>query len=203
MAAYQRASFALAYPVMRAGIPLTTLPVAAIAINEWPRPAGIAGVMLIIMALLLLAMTARKTKGSELSGVGYALLSALCAAGYVTSDAVGVRLSGNVMGYGFLLAVGNAVLMIVITGLERRNPIRLFRRYYRIGFGISTLSMSSFLLYIWAVSTTPVALASALRETSVLFAMVIAHFVLKDKIGPAHWLAAGFALIGVAAIKLG
>lgn len=203
IAAYRRASFALAYPVMRAGIPLTTLPVAAIAIHEWPRPLGIVGIFLIISALAMLALAARKARGSELAGAGYAFLSALCAAGYVTSDAVGVRLSGNALSYGFLLGIGNAVLMIAITRFEGRHPLRIFRRHLVPGLATSALSMSSFLLYIWAVSLTPVAVASALRETSVLFAMVIARFVIKDRIGQLHYIAAVLAFAGVAAIRLG
>jgi drug/metabolite transporter (DMT)-like permease len=203
IAAYKRASFALAYPAMRAGIPLTTLPIAAIMIHELPRPFGILGVLLIATALILLAVAARNSKGTELNGVGYAMLSALCGAGYVTSDAVGVRLSGNVMGYAFALAVGNAILISLLTAIERRNPLAIFKTHMRTAFGISTISMSSFLFFIWAVSVAPVALASALRETSVLFAIGIAHFVLKDKIGRLHIAAVMLALAGIAAIKLG
>ena len=59
IAAYKRASFALAYPAMRAGIPLTTLPIAAIMIHELPHPIGILGVLLIATALILLAIAAR------------------------------------------------------------------------------------------------------------------------------------------------
>ena len=62
--------------------------------------------------------------------------------------------------------------------------------------------MTSFLLYISVVAVSPVALAAALRETSVLFAVAIARFVLGERIGAFHWGAALMALAGVAAIRL-
>ncbi len=81
--------------------------------------------------------------------------------------------------------------------------MRLMARTWRIGFTLSAASMTSFLLYIWAVTVSPIALAAALRETSVVFATLIAAFILKEHIRPLHWAAAGLALAGVVAIRLG
>jgi drug/metabolite transporter (DMT)-like permease len=201
MAAYRRASFALTYPIMRAGIPMLALPVAFVLLGEWPRPGGAFGVVLIAAALLMLGFAARRSGRDELKGVGFALLAALAGAGYVSADAMGVRLGGNIFGYAFALAVGNAMLMALLTRVEGKSPVAMFRRHAGIAFGISFVSMTSFLLYIWAVAQTPVALAAALRETSVLFAVAIAAFVLKEEVGRWHWAAAFLALAGVAAIR--
>jgi drug/metabolite transporter (DMT)-like permease len=202
MAAYRRASFGLAYPVMRAGIPLLTLPVGAVLLNEWPRPSGVAGVLLIASALIMLAFAARRAGQAETRGLGYALLAAVAGAGYVTADAGGVRVSGNVFSYAFAICVGNALAMMAIMALERRNPFKLVPRHASRAFSISAVSMTSFLLYIWAVASTPVALAAALRETSVLFAVAIAQYVLKEDVGRFQWLAAALAVAGVIAIRM-
>jgi drug/metabolite transporter (DMT)-like permease len=202
MAAYRHASFGLTYPAMRAGIPLLTLPVAAVVLREWPQPLAAAGVLLIAAAVVTLMLAARRGGRAERRGLGFALLAALAGAGYVTIDAMGVRQSGNVMGYAFALAICNGVVIAALTRLEGGTPLRTFRRYAPLAFGISVLSMASFLLYIWAVSVAPVALAAALRETSVLFAVGIATFILKEKTGPFHWTAAGLAFAGTVAIRL-
>jgi drug/metabolite transporter (DMT)-like permease len=203
MAAYRTGSFGLTYPVMRAGIPLLALPIGAVIIGEWPRPVPALGVVLIASGVILLALNARGAAQGELRALGFALLAALAAAGYVTLDALGVRGSGNVAGYAFTLAVLNAGMIAAVTRLEGRDPAAILRRHARLGFAISIGSMASFLLYIWAVSVSPVALAAALRETSVIFAMGLAAFALKERIGPLHWLAAVLALVGVLAIRLG
>jgi drug/metabolite transporter (DMT)-like permease len=202
MAAYQRTSYGLAYPIMRAGIPLLALPIAIVLFGEWPSPGRAFGVFLISLALILLALVAWRAGRAHLSGVGFALLASLCGAGYVAADAMGVRLSANVWSYAFAVSVGNALMLALMVRVEGRNPIRLLAANARLGFGISLLSTSSFLLYVWALRITPVAPAAALRETSVLFATAIAAFVLKEHVGPLHWLAAVMALAGIAAIRL-
>jgi drug/metabolite transporter (DMT)-like permease len=202
MAAYRSASFGLAYPVMRAGIPLLTLPIGAVMLNEWPRPSGVAGVLLIASALIMLALAARRAGQAETRGLGYALLAAVAGAGYVTCDAGGVRISGNIFSYAFLVSLGNALAIMAVMLIEKRNPLPILRRHAGRAFTICAFSTTSFLLYIWAVASTPVALAAALRETSVLFAVAIAQYVLKEDVGRFQWLAAGLAVAGVVAIRM-
>lgn len=203
MAAYRHASFGLTYPIMRAGIPLLTLPLGVITLGEWPRPVGIAGVVMIAGALVMLAFAAHRAGRSEMKGVLFALVAAVAGAFYTTADAVGVRLGGNVMGYAFALAIGNGLLIALLTQWERGDLVQMMRRHGRTGLGLSCISMTSFLLYIWAVSITPVALAAALRETSVLFAIALAHFFLHEAIGRYHIAAAGLAFAGILAIRIG
>lgn len=202
MVAYSRTSYGLAYPIMRAGIPLMALPIAILMFSEWPSAGGALGVILISLALIMLAFVARRAGKAELSGVGFALFSALCGAGYVACDAMGVRLSHNIFSYAFAVAVGNGIVLATMVRVEGRNPLKLLTTHAKLSFSISVLSMVSFLLYVWALNVTPVALAAALRETSVLFATAIAAFVLKERITPLHWLAAVVALAGIASIRL-
>jgi drug/metabolite transporter (DMT)-like permease len=159
-------------------------------------------VLLIAAALIMLALAARGAGRSEMRGLVIALMAAVAGAGYVTADAVGVRLSGNVFGYAFAVSIGNALALIAVYAMERRNLLRAMPQHARRGALISLLSMASFLAYMWAVASSPVALTAALRETSVLFAVAIAHFVLGENITRYHWAAAGLALAGVIGIRL-
>jgi drug/metabolite transporter (DMT)-like permease len=202
MAAYRSASFGLAYPVMRAGIPLLVLPIGVVVLGQWPGPIGVVGVLLVAAALIMLAFAASRAGRGELRGVGFALLAAMAGAGYVSADAVGVRLSGNVLGYAFLVTIGNALAIWLLSAAEGRNLILLLPRHAKRAVFISLVSTASFLLYLDVVARNPVALAAALRETSVLFAVAIARFALGERIGPFHWGAATLALAGVAAIRL-
>ncbi len=203
MLAYTHGSFGIAYPVMRAGIPLITLPISMLMFGEAPSLGGAAGVLLISTAIVLLAFVAHAAGRDETKGLIYSLLAAVCGAGYVLADAGGVRQSGNFLAYAACVALGNALIIAAFGALEGKSPVRLMARTWRIGFTLSAASMTSFLLYIWAVTVSPIALAAALRETSVVFATLIAAFILKEHIRPLHWAAAGLALAGVVAIRLG
>ncbi|HYF55045.1 MAG TPA: EamA family transporter [Salinarimonas sp.] len=202
MAAYARASFALAYPTMRAATPLLALPLGAWALGGWPRPLAAAGVLLIAASIAMLALAARRAGRAEWAGLGFALLAAGASAAFVTVDAVGVRRAGGVASYGLALAAANAVSMALLSAGEGRRPDLLLLRNARAAAGIGSVSLSSFLLYLWAVSQTPVAIAAALRETSVLFAIAIAAIALREPVGRFHWGAGLLALAGIGAIRL-
>ncbi len=201
MAAYRRASYGLAYPVMRAGIPLFVLPIGFLLLGEWPGLRGAAGVMMIAMALAMLALAARRAGGAELRGFGYAVLAAIAGSGYVTADAMGVRLGGNVLGYAFAVSALNGAAMVALSQAEGRSILPILCRQAPRAALIATLSTASFLLYILALSVSPAALAAALRETSVLFAVAIARFALGEAIGRYHVAAALLALAGVVGIR--
>ncbi len=202
MAAYRAAPYALAYPIMRAGIPLMALPVGILLFHEWPSLKAGAGVLLISASLIMLAFIAHASGRAALRGVAMALLASACGAGYVVCDAMGVRLSGGMLAYSLAVAVGNALVVALMVQAENRNLRSVMRRQWRFGGSVAVLSMTSFILYMSAVATTPVALAAALRETSVFFAMGLAVVLVKEKIGKLHWGAAGLAVAGVAAIRL-
>jgi len=64
------------------------------------------------------------------------------------------------------------------------------------------LSLSAYWIVVWAMTQAPIAAVAALRETSVLFAVAIATFVMKEKL--THWRIAAALLItgGVGVLRL-
>jgi drug/metabolite transporter (DMT)-like permease len=53
------------------------------------------------------------------------------------------------------------------------------------------------------MTRAPVALVAALRETSVLFALLIARAALGERVGTMRWAGAASIVAGVVAIRLG
>jgi drug/metabolite transporter (DMT)-like permease len=202
MAAYRRIPFGLAYPVARAGIPLMALPMSLVLFDEQLRFGPALGVLAIAVAILLLALTVDRSGERQMTGLGFALLASLAGAGYVACDAMGVRLSGNGYAYAFAVAVGNGIALALMMWFEKLPPHRLIIDNFSVGCRISFVSMLSFMLYVWALLHAPIALVAALRETSVLFATIIAAVFLRERIGPLHWMSACLAVGGIAAIRL-
>jgi len=64
------------------------------------------------------------------------------------------------------------------------------------------LSLGSYWIAIWAFTLAPIALVAALRETSVLFAMLIAVFWLGEKASPQRWFAGALILAGIVMMRL-
>ena len=63
------------------------------------------------------------------------------------------------------------------------------------------MSLGSYWIAVWAFTRAPVALVAALRETSVLFAMLIAVFLLGERAGALRWGAAALVTGGVALMR--
>jgi len=56
---------------------------------------------------------------------------------------------------------------------------------------------------IWSFTQAPIALVTALRETSIIFALLIGVFFLREKLSLGKVLATAITLFGVALLRLG
>ena len=63
-------------------------------------------------------------------------------------------------------------------------------------------NIGSYGLALWAMNFAPVTIMAALRETSILFAIAIAAFVLKEKISLLRWLMVLVIVVGVMVLRL-
>jgi drug/metabolite transporter (DMT)-like permease len=198
--AYEHGGFGLVYPISRASSVLLVLPLAAVAAGEWPRPLGMLGVALVSTAVLLLA----RGQGGALSrpALGWTLLAAAFTAGYIVCDAQGVRRAGSALAYGCTLATANALLW---TAWQCQQGLRLteLRSQWRRSLRMAAAAMSSYLLILWVWTHAPIALGSALRDTSAIFATLIAIFVLKEPVDRRVLWAVALATAGTVAIRLG
>lgn len=74
-----------------------------------------------------------------------------------------------------------AILLLAISvAVQRREMYRSFRRDWRIGLLGGGFTLAAYSLVLWAMTHAPIALVAALRETSVVFAAIIAAFLLKE-----------------------
>jgi drug/metabolite transporter (DMT)-like permease len=89
--------------------------------------------------------------------------------------------------------------------LWRRGRIAFvpMRRFLIPGFAGAGMSLAAYWIAIWAMTVAPIALVAALRETSVLFATVIAVVFLKEPLIPVRGAAALVIVAGIITIKLG
>ncbi len=195
--------FAVIYPLMRGMVPLIlALATPLLFAETLPllRFAGVATVSAGIAALAWASM--RRTGRVGLAALGFAVSSAFGTACYVLVDAQAARLGQAPVAYAAAASVVNAAVMAGFELLRGRPVLGLLRRNARVAAGCGTLSTISYLLFVWALAHAPVALAAALRESSILFAVLIAVLVLKERVGAARLVAIGIVLLGVALIRL-
>jgi len=66
--------------------------------------------------------------------------------------------------------------------------------------GVGTTA--SYAMALWAMTQAPVAMISALRESSILFALLISVFLLRERVPRTRWLGASLIVGGVLALRL-
>ena len=196
--AYRGADMSQAYPLMRGTAPLLVALVSRFWLGEILSPTAWAGVALICGGVLSLALAGR---GTNVQGVRAALLNAVVIASYTLVDGAGVRASGAPVAYTLWLNLLSGVPLLAWVLAARW---RTFLPYARAHLGLGVVggcgTLTSYGLALWAMTHAPVAVIAALRETSILFATVIAVVVLKEKLSPAR--VAAVCLIAAGAVVL-
>ena len=202
-AAYRSGDMSQAYPIMRGTAPLIVAVASGPLIGEVLSLQKWTGIALICGGVLALALESRRRAGSNPTTTMLALINAMVIASYTLIDGVGVRHSGAPASYTMWVFVLNALPLLVWTMIMRPGelwPHFLKRtRLATIG-GVGTLG--SYGLALWAMTMAPVAAVAALRETSILFAIAISAFILKENIGTKRLAAVALIATGAAVMRL-
>jgi drug/metabolite transporter (DMT)-like permease len=160
---------------------------------------GVLGLGVILMSL----KGRRRGAAFDPVAIGFALLTACVISGYTLVDGLGARAAGDPHAYSAAVFVINGIplplLVLWRRGVEGVKPAL---RLWLPGFAGGVMSLGSYWIAIWAMTVAPIALVAALRETSVLFAAIIAVVLLKEPLAPARIAAGVLILAGLALIRL-
>ena len=200
--AYELGGFGMVYPVVRAVAVLLVVPMAAALTGERFGPAALAGIVVIALALGVLALDAARDRTLTLKALAWTLAAGLGTAAYIMCDARGVRTSGNPWAYGFVVSITNAAAMCW-RQRQAGPPWRQMTGQWAAALPTALASMASYLLILWIWSHAPIAPAAALRDTSAIFALLIAVVWLKEPFTRTRIVAVLLAAAAVPLLRLG
>lgn len=193
--AYAMADLGQAYPIMRGAIPLFAALGAAIFAHQIPGLHSILGIAAISLGAASLAIGRQRISAHAL---GLALATGLVVACYNVVDGIGVRLAGNPYAYpiwifllyGLLMSIAFAVLN------RRRAPSAQAPRIVGASLIAGLIQFVTYCIVLWAYSRAPVGPVVALRETSVVFAILIGHVFLGEALTLRRGVAATMIMVG-------
>jgi drug/metabolite transporter (DMT)-like permease len=201
--AYAASDFAVVYPLVRGLVPLLLALTAPLLFDETLSALRLLGVATVSLGIAALALEAiRRSTRVDVAAFAYAVPAAVMTAAYVLIDAQAARSGAAPIAYASAASVVNALAMVGFERARRRPVLAMLRANARIALISGTLSTVSYLLFVWALTQAPVALAATLRESSILFAVAIAVLVLKERVGPARLSAIAVVLAGVVLIRI-
>jgi len=187
------------YPLARGSAPLLVA-IGALAIGHEPLTTfELAGVVVVAGGIALLA---RPQRDHGLRAVLLALATGVTIAGYSLTDGLGVRHSPDPFAYaGLLFALEGSVVASVSALTARRAHTRPEVRSLGLGAAAGVLSYVTYAAVLWAQQRAPLAVVSALRETSVVIA-ALAGAIMGEARGRSRVVAAAIVAAGVAVIVL-
>ena len=203
VAAYRYGDLSQVYPIARGVAPLLVTLVSVIFLSVFLTQLQLLAIVTIAVGIISVCLV-RKSDGAL---NGYAVLLALSTGGFIAAyslvDGMGARLSGSALGYYAWLAIGNALGMMVATCFMRRGVLVDVVKKTKITalFG-GGASFIAYALVIWAFTQAPIALVTALRETSIVFALLIGVFHLKERLNLIKVFSTAVTLGGAAMLRL-
>jgi len=200
--AYKVGEFTQVYPIARGVSPLLVVLGTALFFGVTFNSMEMLAVFVISVGIISTSLARRADGLFQRKAAVLALITGAFIAGYSIVDGHGARLAGSALAYYAWLSVLDACFFLVAgavlrNGLIRRSinlPLHLF-----VG---GCASFVAYLLVIWAFTQAPIALVTALRETSIIFALLIGVGVLHERLSLAKVSSIAMTLIGAVLLRV-
>jgi len=212
-AAYARGDLSLVYPIARGTAPLLAIGIGVLVLGETlglPASIGVgclvAGILLVARPWRALQAAGRQHRGA----IGFALATGASIAAYSAVDRVGVRLVAPWL-YGAALAIFATAILAAVVVVGRRTgvlstpePNGRPTSAWRDGTA-GVLSLTAYLLILFAYSLAPLAAVAPLRESGIVIAAAWGATRLGESSGRREAMTriAAAALVVLGAVLLG
>jgi drug/metabolite transporter (DMT)-like permease len=194
---FEKSDLSVAYPVARGLAPVLAA-IGAVGLFGEPISVPVAlGIGLISAGVLAIGLSHRVQRGALV----WAGLTGVCIAAYTVIDAQGVRAAPSAASYivwVFLMLGGGIGSVFALW--RGRHFLAAMRGQWKPGLVAGALSILTYGLALLAFRLGATPRLAALRETSILFATVLAVVVLKERLSRARWL--GILAVAAGAVAL-
>jgi drug/metabolite transporter (DMT)-like permease len=179
--AYDRGDLSRVYPIARGAAPMVVALVGAFTLPDAVKGSQYLAIAVLGFGILLMARGVF-SRGEDRRLLPFALGSAAATATYTMIDGLGARVSGDAIAYVAWVFVADGIIF-TLGMLALRGPGIVPRdgRAWLLGSAASAASYGSYAVSIWAMTVAPIALVAALRETSILFAVLIGWLIFGER----------------------
>lgn len=200
--AYEQGDLSRVYPIARGAAPMMVLIASLIFLTDLIAPMDYAGITVLGLGIALMARGVFANNESRRL-LPFAFGSACATAGYTVVDGLGARVSGDPIGYtGWLLVLASLFYIPSVVALKGPSVLRAPLRSWGLIGVAGVASYFAYAIVVWAMTLAPIALVAALRETSILFAVLIGWLVFGEKMDRSKVMAAALIVLGVVLTRL-
>ena len=161
-----------------------------------------AGIAVLGVGILLMAQGVF-SNGENRKLIPYALGSACATASYTLIDGQGARVAGDAVAYiAWVFVVDGMFFALGMLAWKGFAVLPRQGKAWGVGMIAAAASYGAYAVSVWAMTIAPIAVVAALRETSILFAVMIGWLVFGEKMTRGKALAALVIVGGVLLTRL-
>ena len=190
------------YPIARGSAPLIVALVSVMFLGVTLTSGETLAILLIAGGIISLALVRRADQQRNAKAAMLALITGGFIASYSLVDGLGAQLAGTSLGFFAWLAIGNGLVMVLflrVAAPGTLTAIAVKGRFFFFAGG--TASFVAFAIITWAFTQAPIALVTALRETSIIFALLFGVFFLKENLNLTKVLSTAATLCGAILLR--
>jgi len=171
------------YPIARGTAPMLVAGVSLVFLGVELSSGELLAIAMIGIGIMSLALVRQQDGLRNGRAAVMAFATGCFIASYSLVDGLGARQAGTAVGFYAWLTIINALIFALIMGLRRPGLLRRLPTEALPAFVFGgSASFVAYALVIWSFTHAPIALVTALRETSIIFALLIGVVFLKERL---------------------
>jgi drug/metabolite transporter (DMT)-like permease len=176
--AYRHGELGQVYPIVRGSVPLLVTLGGFLFADQHPSTLALLGVVLVALGIMSLALGRGRATAKS---VALASITGLFIAGYITADGIGVRAAGDPRAYAsWIFLIYGALMPMTFMAVRGRLALDVLSAETLKALAGGVISLIAYVAVISALALGPLGPISALRETSVVFAVLIGRVFLGE-----------------------
>lgn len=204
LSAYRIGDFTQVYPIARGTGPLIVTVVSVLFLGVTLSSYELIAIALIVTGIMSLSIVRQGDGLRNPKAATMALVTGCFIAGYSLIDGLGARVSGSAVGFmSVLMLLNGLVFFVYLFFKDKAMILRVPREAKMVAIGGGFASYVAYVLVVWAFTQAPIPLVTALRETSIIFAVLIGVFIFRERLNLAKVLAVMLSLLGAGLLRFG
>ena len=203
LTAYQMGKFTTVYPVARGFGPLVATIISIIFFGVYLKVFTLLSILLISAGVIFIGLFSKSVLKN------YKILYTSLGTGffigiYSVVDGYGARMSMSAISYmSWVFIISALIFPIVLKIRKQKNIIKKTLTEGKVVFWVGGFfSYIAYVITVWAFTKAPIPMVSALRESSIIFAIFIGYFYLKEKINIYKIISILLIFLGVVGLKI-
>tara|TARA_B100001996_G_scaffold172043_1_gene131266 strand:- start:1880 stop:2722 length:843 start_codon:yes stop_codon:yes gene_type:complete len=182
LTSYRYGDYTKIYPIARGFGPVIVTIISLLFFGVILSSYELLGVIIISVGILSISFQDRNSF-ENMKAISFALLTGLFIGTYSMIDGYGARISFSPLSFtGWSFVLNALIFPILLKAMNQQSVVkRVFSEAKLLFWFGGTISYTVYAIVVWGFTQAPIPLVSALRETSIIIALLIGTFFLKER----------------------